>query len=224
MNNNKLLLSRDEARAVDEVAITKFRIPEEVLMENAGRGCVDVLNLLGIDGHVVIFCGKGNNGGDGLVMARHLLVRDLQVTTLLLADPDRLTGPAASNLDILLRLNASVKIQPSIELIQQTLQAKPAWIVDALLGTGFHGDPRPPLKDAIELINQSPSRTLAVDLPSGLDCETGRVGEPTVQADHTCTLFAIKKGMLNDAAREYCGEIHVADIGCPAQEVYNELR
>jgi NAD(P)H-hydrate epimerase len=92
---------------------------------------------------------------------------------------------------------------------------KPAWIVDALLGTGATGDPRPPLDIVIEWINAQPGKKLAVDVPSGLDCDTGEPSAHTVRADHTCTFVAMKIGFMQPAAKPFVGEIHVCDIGVP---------
>ena len=92
-----------------------------------------------------------------------------------------------------------------------------AWIVDALLGTGSHGDPRPPLDRVIDRINAAGKPILAVDLPSGLDCDTGQPGHPTIRATHTCTFVAAKPGFFVPGAAEYTGQLHIADIGAQRQ-------
>lgn len=214
---NSPLLTREQCRALDRRAIDELGIPGIVLMENAGRGCVDLLEQNRIDGPVVIFCGKGNNAGDGFVIARHLAVRDHECHVLLFADPDELRGDAAENFNILRRTRA-----PIINLTQQSLPDPgllrgATWLVDALLGTGSQGNPRPPFDRAIHCINEhgANARVLAVDVPSGLDCDSGQPATPTVRADLTCTFAAMKPGFLEPAAQEFTGTVHVRDIGVP---------
>ena len=184
-------------------------------MENAARGCVDVLRGLGIQGPICICCGSGNNGGDGLAMARRLDLLGYTVNVLLLADSTRLSGDAAINYRILSRTDVKIVQGLSISSECQTPLSNADWIVDALLGTGFRPPIRQPFIDAIQLINRMPARRLAVDLPSGLDCDTGIPETPTVQADHTCTFVATKIGFSNPAAKAWIGQVHIVDIGAP---------
>ena len=152
-----------------------------VLMENAGRGCVDVLEQLGSDGLVVIVCGKGNNAGDGFVIARHLAVRGYECRVILLVPPAELRGDAAANFKILEKTGAAIvdlssKATTSANALKEELSHHgegAAWIVDAILGTGATGEPRPPFDTAIDWMNAQPTKKLAVDLPSGLDCDSG---------------------------------------------------
>jgi NAD(P)H-hydrate epimerase len=186
-----------------------------VLMENAGRGAAEKLMQLGIAGPVAICCGKGNNGGDGFVIARHLDNHGHAVRVLLLARPDELTGDAASNFDIIDKAKLPITIcWPAVDALQQEL-APADWIVDALFGTGLYGPVRPPFDRAIAIINATGKRVLAVDIPSGLDCDTGKPLGPTVEAQHTVTFVAQKKGFAAPESREWTGEVHVADIGAP---------
>lgn len=183
-------------------------------MENAGRGTVDVLERLGISGPLVILCGKGNNAGDGFVIARHLEIRGHACQVLLLFPPTEITGDAATNLAILEKTTV-----PIIE-IEAPEQLDPHargvdWIIDAMLGTGARGEPRPPFDAAIDWMNAQPARKLAVDVPSGLDCDTGEPAVHTIRADHTCTFAAMKIGFTKHAAREFTGTIHVCDVGVP---------
>jgi NAD(P)H-hydrate epimerase len=221
-------LTRAQSRELDRRAIEELGIPGLVLMENAGRGCVDVLERIGIHGPVVILCGKGNNAGDGFVIARHLAIRGHDCRVMLLCDPNELRGDAATNYAILRRVNAPVTdLSSQRAALLGTRRGEPssapseirnaAWLVDALLGTGAQGDPRPPFDSAIDWINdRNPkTRVLAVDIPSGLDCDTGQPAAHTVRADHTCTFAAMKIGFLQPAARAYTGAIHVCDIGIP---------
>lgn len=209
--------SRAQVREFDRQAIERLGLPGLVLMENAGRGCTDVLCQAVVNGPVWIICGKGNNGGDGFVIARHLLVRQVSVRVLLCGRASELRGDAAVNHAALANLPF-----PIIEAITGTEidrffdQQPPAdWVVDALLGTGTQGAVRSPLVHAIRRMNQITAKKLAVDIPSGLDCDTGEPSAPTFRADHTCTFVGSKQGFTNPAAAKYLGEVHVLDIGVP---------
>ena len=225
---DSITLTREQCRELDRRATEEFGIASLVLMENAGRGCVDVLERLGINGPVVILCGKGNNAGDGFVIARHLEIRGYECRVLLLDAPDQLRGDAATNFAIL--ANCSIAI---IDLSQQragpssapanlrdALNAQAAgadWLVDAMLGTGARGEPRPPYDAAIDWFDARSCKKLAVDVPSGLDCNTGQPAAHTIRADHTCTFAALKAGFTAPAAKKYTGTVHVCDIGTPSR-------
>ena len=209
-------LNRIQSRQVDQVAISQFGFTGLVLMENAGRGVADVLCSLGATSPVVICCGKGNNAGDGFVIARHLFLRGIDVRVLIWGDPAHLQGDARSNFQIL--RHADVQILERAEQHEETATdflADATWIVDALLGTGFRGVPRAPLDAAIEQINRQSAPILAVDLPSGLDCDTGDCPGATIRASVTCTFVALKPGLLQKGGQEIAGQLHVVDIGIP---------
>lgn len=208
------VLTRAQCRDLDRRAMTDFGIASLVLMENAGRGCVDVLERIGIEGPVVILCGKGNNAGDGFVIARHLDIRGYACRVMLLCRPAELSGDAAVNYAILRTTGIKIAVAPAV-LEPHTSDV--AWLIDALLGTGAHGEPRPPFDAAINWMNLRPptTRLLAVDVPSGLDCDTGQPARHTIRADHTCTFAAMKVGFLQPAAQAFTGTIHVCDIGVP---------
>jgi NAD(P)H-hydrate epimerase len=228
-----IIFNREQSRMVDRLAVEEFGFTGLVLMENAGRGVADVLCRLGISGPTVVCCGKGNNAGDGFVIARHLDLRDHPVRVLLWADPAELTGDAATNYRILAKTDVPISIfrENRVEQVGQTfLSAQDrqdclshlsflldgaAWIVDALLGTGAKGEPRPPLDEVIEQLNASPAPKLAVDLPSGLDCDTGQPARHTIRAVETCTFIAAKTGFFAPEAAPYVGRLHVLDIGTP---------
>ena len=192
-----------------------------VLMENAGRGTVDVLCRLGIPGPVVVCCGRGNNAGDGFVIARHLDLRGHAVRVALCAAPEDLTGDAGVNLRILQKTDVPIhRFTGPADLAGLKRQlADAAWIVDALLGTGAQGEPRPPMDTLIDRINVAVAPKLAVDLPSGLDCDTGEPARHTVRAAHTCTFVAPKPGFFVPGADRYTGQVHVVDIGIPPKLV-----
>jgi NAD(P)H-hydrate epimerase len=215
-----IYLNRKEVRALDRRAIEEFAVPGVVLMENAGRGAVEVLISLGCGGPVIIGCGKGNNGGDGFVIARHLDNRGIPVRVLLFAHPDHLTGDAAVNYKIIARAGLKILIHDEEELNQNVIEtefANAEWVVDALFGTGLTGSLRKPFDGVIAGINNSKAHVLAVDIPSGLDCDTGQPLGPTVRAEHTVTFVAEKKGFANPEAKKWTGRVHVVEIGAPRQ-------
>lgn len=219
-----LYLTREQVRRVDQIAVHQFGMSSLVLMENAGRGCADVLCQQGIDGPVLICCGKGNNGGDGLVIARQLHVRGHTPCVLLACDPAELQGDAAANFAILQRTSVAIQQVDAncgghavAEWFDQA-----DWIVDALLGTGASGEPRFPIDVVIRRANEATARKLAIDLPSGLDCDTGQPATATFRADITCTMVAQKTGFQVAAAKPYLGTVQVLDIGAPP-EVMDEI-
>jgi NAD(P)H-hydrate epimerase len=210
-------LSRSGSRRIDQRAMDEFGVPGILLMENAGRGCADLLQRLGIAGPVAICCGKGNNAGDGLVIARHLDLRGHAVKILLWCEPERMRGDAALNLEIAQRAELPLVVCPArsdADWLRGEL-AGADWIVDALLGTGAEGEPRAPLDRVIDVLNGCSAKKLAVDLPSGLDCDTGIPARFTFRADHTATFVARKVGFRNPAALPCLGTVHVVDIGAP---------
>jgi len=213
-----VFLSRDQVRAIDRRAIDEFGVPGVVLMENAGRGAAEVLLALGARGPVVVCCGKGNNGGDGFVIARHLDNRGVPVRVLLFARPEELSGDAALNCGILRRSGVPIDVRGGQPVDAESLRRDLAgadWVVDALFGTGLAGAVRPPFDQVIAGINAGAAKVLAVDIPSGLDCDTGEPLGATVRAQHTVTFVGPKKGFANPAAREWVGTVHVVDIGAP---------
>jgi NAD(P)H-hydrate epimerase len=220
------VLTRQQVREVDRRAVEEYGMSSLVLMENAGRGCVDVLERLGVSGPVVICCGKGNNGGDGFVIARHLELRGLPARVVLCCDASGLKGDALANYNILVKSGADV-VEHGEKFDEPLLRKALAgadWIVDALLGTGARGEPRPPYGDVIRVLNRAPAKKLAVDVPSGLDCDTGRPASVAFRTDHTCTFVAAKPGFSAAEAKPLLGEVHVLDIGVPRRLVESVSR
>lgn len=211
--NATRIITRECSRELDRRAVEEFGMTGVMLMENAGRGTTDVLCALGIKGPVVVVCGRGNNGGDGYVIARHLDLRGHEVRVVLLDDPATLRGDAALNFQVLQKSGVSIAAWKKGSSTTELSQA--AWLVDAILGTGASGEPREPYASAIDAMNLSGASILAVDIPSGLDCETGIAAKHTIRAAHTCTFVAAKPGMLQPSAASYIGRLHVVDIGAP---------
>ena len=218
--HNMIPLSRDAVRDIDRRAIAELGLPGVVLMENAGRGAAELLLRLGVRGPVVICCGKGNNGGDGFVIARHLDIHGLATRVLLFCEPADVTGDAAINLRVLQAAKFDLRVfgvTPDVTELAREL-ATADWIVDALLGTGTQGEISEPYVTAIHAINAAHARganVFAVDLPSGLDCDSGRPLGPCVEADHTATFVAPKLGFSAPGAAEFTGQVHVIGIGVP---------
>ncbi|NIP86772.1 MAG: NAD(P)H-hydrate epimerase [Planctomycetales bacterium] len=210
-------LTRQQARQIDTLAIERYGLAGIVLMENAGRGVADVLCGLGASSPVVICCGKGNNAGDGFVIARHLDLRGIAVRVLLWSEVEELPGDALANYRVIEKSGVAIErfgLGGEAARLERALEGA-SWIVDALLGTGARGAPRPPLDEVIVQLNAHPAPILAVDLPSGLDCDTGLAAGAVIEAAHTCTFVAAKRGFLSDQAARCTGQIHVLDIGAP---------
>lgn len=213
-------LSRDEVRGIDARAAEGLKLPTLVLMENAGRGAAAWLRdriETNPTARVVVACGPGNNGGDGAVVARHLDAWGFAVRVAWFVDPARLKGDAAVQRDILTRAQ--------IEAIRAEDDAGPAridalwadadWVVDALLGTGVTRPVEGLLARAIAGLNRSGRPILALDLPSGLDADTGLPLGEAVRARATATFVAPKLGFGKNGANRYTGEVVVIEIGVP---------
>jgi NAD(P)H-hydrate epimerase len=210
-----LRLTRDQVRSIDRRATEEYHVPGIVLMENASRGVADAAErfFLPRASRVLILCGGGNNGGDGLAAARHLHNRGHTVAIGLLIDPARYKGDAKTNWDIVqaMRLPSSAFDAAAIRATRADL------ILDAVFGTGLTDAPRDPFPEIVNAIQDHGAPILAIDLPSGLDCDTGRPPGACVRATRTVTFVAEKVGFANPEARQYTGEITVADIGCPRE-------
>jgi hydroxyethylthiazole kinase-like uncharacterized protein yjeF len=215
------VMSRDEVRQVDAWAIEQIGVPGVVLMENAGRSGAELVRqkLADVDRpQVCLFCGTGNNGGDGFVIARHLLNAGVSVRVVLCGARDKVRGDARINLKILERLGHPVELLvPGVEDLPVHVGAfagEADLIVDALFGTGLRGELSPEFLSLIEAINSLGRPILAVDIPSGLDCDTGLPLGAAVRAAWTVTFVAMKRGFLaSPEAARYTGEVYVASIG-----------
>lgn len=214
------LPSARQMQGLDQATITEIGIPGLLLMENAGLRTVDYLVRKFGDPHkqiISVFVGPGNNGGDGLVIARHLLQRGALPRILLLAQPEKLKGDAAVNLDIARRLGLPIQLLTSEEEVQtRAHEIKQSWlVVDALFGTGLKRAIAGHFAAAIDLINHLTQPVVAVDIPSGLDSDTGQVLGTAVRASLTVTYCLPKIGHFLYPGREFSGQLEVADIGIP---------
>ena len=199
-------------REIDRRALEEFDIPGIILMEHAGVAVVDVVRSLvrPEEGAVVIVCGSGNNGGDGLVAARHLANKGYPVAVYLAKAPEQFKGDALSNLKMLRHF--PVLIKEFSEFPVDTVSI----VIDALLGTGTKGEITGTCREAIDCLNRCGKPIIAVDIPSGIDADTGEILGAAVKASLTVTMALPKKGMLAPAAKDHCGKVIVADIGIPA--------
>jgi ADP-dependent NAD(P)H-hydrate dehydratase / NAD(P)H-hydrate epimerase len=196
-------------RAVDRWAIEDRGVPSLELMERAGAAVASAVEIHASDGPVAVVCGKGNNGGDGLVVARLLRESGREVTVVLAAAPEELSGDAAENLT---RLPGD----PPVALGDRGAAIAGATvIVDALLGTGFAGEPHGASAEAIEAIEAATAAIVAVDVPSGVDASTGAIATRAVRAAVTVSFHAAKPGLWIMPGKEHAGEVRVADIGIP---------
>jgi NAD(P)H-hydrate epimerase len=222
-------LTRDEVREIDRLAIEEYGLAGIVLMENAGGNAARLLHALcdiSAVAPVAIACGRGNNGGDGFVMARHLQLLGHDVRLLLASDPQDQRGDAAVNLHVVKRAGLPLVNLATASSAEWAMALRgSSWIVDALLGTGASGPPRGAVAHAITAINEvrgirpaedGSVRVFAVDLPSGLDCDTAATPGGCVRADVTATFVAPKAAFTNPAAAAVTGAVHVLGIGAPA--------
>jgi NAD(P)H-hydrate epimerase len=225
-----LVMSRAQVRAVDQWAINTLGIPGVVLMENAGRSCAELIKeklTCVAKPKVCIFCGTGNNGGDGYVIARHLLNSGFKVIVVICGDRNKIKGDAKINLDILEGLGQQIEQLNlkggDIASRVKAFAADADMLIDGLFGTGLNGQLGDEYKQLIEKINGENRPILAVDIPSGLDCDTGEPLGAAIRANYTVTFVAVKKGFTSaDTVTEYIGETYVTSIGVePGDETSN---
>ncbi len=205
------LVSAKQMREMDQFAIEYYGIPQLSLMENAGKAVADeVIRTYG-SRKWIILVGKGNNGGDGLVAARHLVEAGCDVLIVYAVDPDELQGAAQKQKEIIDKWELPVIVYPKQPIPWPQYDG----IIDALLGTGTAGAPREPVASLIREANESGLTTVAVDIPSGIDADSGKVYEPCIRAQITIALAMVKQGMVQYPAADYCGEIRLCRIGIP---------
>jgi ADP-dependent NAD(P)H-hydrate dehydratase / NAD(P)H-hydrate epimerase len=205
------LLDAPRMRAVDRWAIEERGIPSLDLMERAGSGVADAVQRLAHDGPIAVVCGKGNNGGDGLVVARLLREAAREVAVVCLVSPDRLSPDARANLE---RLPGERPLALHESAAREAIERADV-LVDALLGTGFEGEPRGAVAEAIEAVNAACGRVVSVDMPSGVDASTGILAGAAVRADLTITFHAAKPGQWIHPGKGCAGELTTIDIGIP---------
>lgn len=217
----------DQMREVDRLAVEEFSLSVAMMMENASRGiavmCGRLLGGSVKDKKILVLAGKGNNGGDGLGAARHLINYGAEVVCILASPSKELTVDAKRQYQVLSKIKANVldfaELSPS-QLKKYFDNAD--LIVDALLGYSLKGRPREPYATLIKLANQSGKKTLAVDMPSGLLGDTGEALEPTITATTTLTLALPKAGLTKEKATDHVGDLYLLDLSIPKQ-VYEKI-
>lgn len=213
------IVTAEQMREFDRRAQDDFGVPSLTLMENAGRSVAEAARSM-LDGaigrRVAVIAGRGNNGGDGFVAARLLHDARAKVTVFLLADPADVSGDAKTNLDILLKAKIPLKPIQTASVHESALRDSEI-VVDAIFGTGLRGEVTGLASDVIRAINACGRPVVAVDLPSGLDADTGRIWGVCVRADCTVTFALPKIGMMIYPGADCVGDLIVADIGIPHQ-------
>ncbi|MCD8391386.1 MAG: NAD(P)H-hydrate dehydratase [Firmicutes bacterium] len=205
-----------QMRDIDASASADGGIPSIVLMENAALACVDALyEDFGDLKHksAAIFCGKGNNGGDGFAIAKHLYNRGVKVCVYLVCGND-IAGDAKINFDIINRMNVDMENITDTSGLEYVVKSYDI-VIDAIFGTGMRGSARGTAAEVIDIINDNAKYILSVDVPSGMNSDTGEVGDSCVRADRTVTFAAYKIGMFKYPAADFTGKISVAGISIP---------
>lgn len=219
------LVTAKEMKALDVQAQNDYAMPGILLMDNAAQAVAEAVHeaLTALEGErVVIFCGGGNNGGDGLGAARWLQSYGVSVRAFVVGVAlDAVQGDAALELAMFTKAGGRVEALSTEDdwVLAELAASKADVLVDALLGTGFHGELEGDVLRACELLNNSEKYILAVDIPTGVNADNGAVCEQAVRADHTVTMALVKTGLLLYPGREYCGDIELADISMPVKLV-----
>jgi hydroxyethylthiazole kinase-like uncharacterized protein yjeF len=211
-----------DMRELDRLAIEELGVPSLTLMENAGRAVAEaVLAHFGAADlkRVLVVCGRGNNGGDGFVVARHLREAGVHARVLLIGAEEGLSNDARVNAEALRRSGGGIDVLADEGAVQRFFQSPPAVdaAVDALLGTGAGGAPRGAVLEAVRGLNRMGVPVASIDLPSGIDADTGAVPGAAVEADLTVTLAFPKRGLWLFPARRFAGIVETADIGIPGE-------
>lgn len=216
-----------EIRSIDEKAIEEYGIPSIALMENAGKEATNQIERIMGKLHnkkISIFAGKGNNGGDGYVIARHLSNQGAKVKVFVVASKANITGDALTNLKIITYMGIDV-IEVANENDWDKVKIAMTFtdcLVDALVGTGFTGQLSGHMAQVVESINKNNKVVIAIDIPSGVNADTGQISGTAVKADHTITFSLPKQGLFLYPGASYVGDVTVADIGIPRTLLINE--
>ncbi|MCX7940919.1 MAG: NAD(P)H-hydrate epimerase [Endomicrobia bacterium] len=216
----KYYFTSEEIYKLDKLATEKFLIPSIILMENAGRLSAEFIRkyMIKNDLHnVIVFCGPGKNGGDGFVCARYLSIFGFKVVVVKFIPEKKYKGDTLINYKILKRLGITIQNfeQAKIKKLLSTSDV----IIDAIFGIGLSRNVEGVFRDAIGLINNSKKVVFAIDIPSGINADTGDVLGLAVKADYTITMGALKKGFVKKTTKLFLGKVVVADIGYPRIDV-----
>ncbi|MBC8309569.1 MAG: NAD(P)H-hydrate epimerase [Phycisphaerales bacterium] len=208
--NQTLLFSRESLREIDSCSVNQYNIPGIVLMENAARGASEIILESIKDemkNNIVILCGSGNNGGDGYAVARHLVNGGCDVSILQLDEPK--SADARTN------ATSCAAMGISIEPWTQNACYEAPLFIDAIFGTGLDRNVEGKYEKAINYCNSLPTPCISLDIPSGMDCDTGGTFGCCINAWITISFVGMKLGFLCETANKYLGKVEVTDIGCP---------
>lgn len=211
-------VTREDIRELDRISIEEYKIPGILLMENAGAGAASIIAQKIQKGPVIILCGPGNNGGDGFVIARHLYNKGIQVEVFFVGEMDKIqpTSDPGINLAILKKMGLTpIQILNPQGLEAILLKNSPEIFVDALLGTGLSGPVREPIAGVIRKVASWNIPVIAVDIPSGMDANTGEILGTALPARETITFALPKKGFLLEKGPQLTGEVVVVEISIP---------
>ena len=216
-----LFVSRQKMKQIANLARGKFAIPSLILMENAGRSVAEEAKkmLKSRSAPILIFCGYGNNGGDGFVAARHLTNKGYKVLVILIGPKKKMSGDTSLNFKIITKMKIRIKKITNGRQINSVFKKlkKPQLIIDAIFGIGVKDRLNNFYCQLIEKINSLPTPVLSVDIPSGLDADMGRALPISIEAKKTVTMGMIKRGFLSSFAKKYIGKVIIADISLPNQ-------
>jgi len=211
----KIVLSTKEIYEIEKLTQKKYGISNLILMENAGRATAELIKRLFEnleDKKIVVICGKGNNGGDGFVTARYLFNWGANVKVYFMGNPEEFKGISFTNFNILCKMCISVSECGKID--KKVLEGADL-IVDGILGVGLKGEVRGEARDLIKKVNESKKKVVSIDIPSGLNADTGEIMGEAVKADITVSFGFAKKGFYTGEGPQVCGEIEIVDIGYP---------
>ncbi|MBM3251643.1 MAG: NAD(P)H-hydrate epimerase [Candidatus Omnitrophica bacterium] len=214
------LATAKQIQELDRIAIEDYGIESLFLMENAGRAVADeVAKTLknSKNKKIAVFCGKGNNGGDGFVAARYLINKGFEVKNFLSGKVKEITSDAKTNLDLFLKMDQEIILVPDEKSFRRHKDKLKGinLIIDALLGVGLKGEIRQPYKTIINFLNKSKKTIISVDVPSGLDATTGEPLGVCIKAEKTVTFGLAKTGFFKNQGPKFAGRLKVVDIGWP---------
>lgn len=212
------LYTASQVRELDRIAIEEHQLPGLLLMKRAAQACVDaLLNHWRGTTRVAVFCGSGNNAGDGYFIGALLAKQNVQVTAVQIGDPEKLSSDARAGEEMCRLANVEFVTDPQLANLKDV-----DVIVDALLGTGVSGEMRPQFAKAIAVINKHPAHVLSVDVPSGISADTGRMLGAAVQADLTVSFIGMKRGLLTYDGPDFVGELTFDSLGVP-ENIYTQV-
>ncbi|MBL8820302.1 MAG: NAD(P)H-hydrate epimerase [Planctomyces sp.] len=221
---SELYLPAAVLRQVDRDAVQLLGIPGILLMENAARGVCQVLLKEERPHTITIVCGRGNNGGDGLAIARLLAAEGVSSRCFLVEDEKPLAGDAAQNLAFLQKLGIPLIPAQSAMFASILRESTPTdWVIDSLLGTGLSGSVRSPYREIIDQMNQSKCSVLSVDIPSGMNSDDGSICGVCVRANRTVSFVCQKSGFLNPESAEWTGKVDLRPIGLPVSWIVDRF-